>query len=262
VGLLRPLRVFRPLSVFRTTPVLLLILLSVACGRSPNVTPPTVARGPGPESRTGESSPDGPSVSGPTPSPAQSAFVQEGQASWYGDPYDGRRAASGEIFDKNKLTAAHRTLAFDTWVRVENLRNGRTVDVRINDRGPFVSGRIIDVSEAAARQIELIGPGVAPVRVTVLEGRGSSVVAAPPAPPTDPMFYVVQLGAFSVEANARSLVRELEPRYTGIYVEPPSEGSALHRVLIGRANLADAQSVQDQLRSQEGIDAIVLQVAD
>lgn len=239
----------------------MVILLSVACGRSPNVAPPTLARGPGPDSPVPAPSPDGPSAPAPRPGPETTAFVEEGQGSWYGDPYHGQRAASGEIFDKTKLTAAHRTLAFDTWVRVENLMNGRTVDVRINDRGPFVSGRIIDVSEAAARQLELIGPGVARVRVTVLKSPGSPVVATPPSS-SDPVFYVVQLGAFSVEENAQNLARDLAPRYTGIYVEPPTAGSALHRVLIGRANLADARSVQDQLRSQEGIEAIVLQVAD
>lgn len=243
------------MRVLRAIPVLVLILLPVACGRSPNVAPPTLAHGTAPESPTPAPSSDR------STAPETTAFVQEGQGSWYGDPYHGRRSASGEIFDKNKLTAAHRTLAFDTWVRVENLMNGRTVDVRINDRGPFVSGRIIDVSEAAARQIELIGPGVAPVRVTVMKSPDSSVVATPPASP-GPVFYVVQLGAFGVEQNAQNLVRSLSGRYTGIYVEPPTAGSALHRVLIGRANLADARSVQDQLRSQEGIEAIVLQVAD
>jgi len=78
----------------------------------------------------------------------------DGRASYYGDPYHGRQTASGETFDKNKLTAAHRTLPFDTWVRVENQLNGKSVDVKINDRGPFVAGRVIDLSEGAARKID------------------------------------------------------------------------------------------------------------
>ncbi len=82
-----------------------------------------------------------------------------GIASWYGHPYHGRQAANGEIYDMEKLTAAHRTLPFDTWVRVENISNGKTVEVRITDRGPFVGDRIIDLSHAAAREIEMIGPG-------------------------------------------------------------------------------------------------------
>ena len=75
-----------------------------------------------------------------------------GIASWYGHPYHGRRAANGEIYDMNKLTAAHRTLPFETWVRVHNLTNDRSVDVRIQDRGPFIRGRIIDLSRAAAER--------------------------------------------------------------------------------------------------------------
>src|SRR5258708_4046499 len=83
---------------------------------------------------------------------------ESGIASWYGIPYHGRRAANGEIYDMEKLTAAHRTLPFDTWVRVKNLTNNKTVDVRIQDRGPFVDKRIIDLSRAAAQQINMIRP--------------------------------------------------------------------------------------------------------
>src|SRR3954468_5674361 len=95
------------------------------------------------------------------------SYTETGIASWYGHPYHGRAAANGERYDMETLVAAHRTLPFDTWVRVENLNNGKTVEVRIIDRGPFVDGRIIDLSHAAAQVIELIGPGVAKVRVDV-----------------------------------------------------------------------------------------------
>jgi rare lipoprotein A len=91
-----------------------------------------------------------------------------GIASWYGPGFDGRRTASGEHFNKNHLTAAHPTLPFGSVVRVKNLYNGRTVDVRINDRGPFVKGRIIDLSEEAARQIDLKQRGIGEVEVRVL----------------------------------------------------------------------------------------------
>ncbi|HSV91600.1 MAG TPA: septal ring lytic transglycosylase RlpA family protein, partial [Desulfobacterales bacterium] len=93
--------------------------------------------------------------------------VELGVASWYGHPYHGRRAANGEVYDMEKLTAAHRTLPFGTWVDVRNLSNGKHVLVRINDRGPFVQGRIIDLSRAAARQIDMIGPGIVKVRLEV-----------------------------------------------------------------------------------------------
>src|SRR5688500_11761824 len=98
-----------------------------------------------------------------TAKPPRIGATEQGIASWYGNPYHGRRAANGEIYDMEKLTAAHRTMPFNTWVRVTNLSNGRTVDVRIQDRGPFVNGRIIDLSRAAARQIEMIGPGISQV---------------------------------------------------------------------------------------------------
>ena len=93
---------------------------------------------------------------------------QVGIASWYGDPYHGRKAANGEIYDMNTFTAAHKSLPFETWVRVKNLSNNKTTEVRITDRGPFVAGRIIDLSRASATQIELIRPGTAKVRIQVI----------------------------------------------------------------------------------------------
>ena len=95
-------------------------------------------------------------------------YQQRGIASWYGNPYHGRATASGEIYDMERLTAAHPRLPFGVTTRVENLQNGKTVDVKINDRGPFVRGRIIDLSRAAARQIDLLGPGITRVRIRVI----------------------------------------------------------------------------------------------
>jgi rare lipoprotein A len=97
--------------------------------------------------------------------------VERGLATFYGKEQQGGPTASGERFDRRKLTAAHRTLPLGTWVRVTNTRNGRSVEVRINDRGPFGGhGRIIDVSEAAARRLDMIDAGVVPVTVEVLPG--------------------------------------------------------------------------------------------
>jgi rare lipoprotein A len=104
----------------------------------------------------------------PPVKPAPIGWTETGVASWYGAPYDGRPAASGEIFDTHKLTAAHRTLPFDTWVEVTNLQNGRQVKVRINDRGPFIDGRIIDLSLAAANTIDLVRLGTGKVRLKVV----------------------------------------------------------------------------------------------
>ena len=95
--------------------------------------------------------------------------TEEGIASWYGHPYHGRQAADGEIYDMEKLVAAHRTLPFHTWVRVHNLDNSKSVDVEIIDRGPFIDGRIIDLSHRAAQEVDMIGPGTAKVRIEIIE---------------------------------------------------------------------------------------------
>lgn len=110
-------------------------------------------------------------------SPVQ-ATVSEGVASYYGERFDGRRTASGIRFDMNAMTAAHRTLAFGTRVSVTNKANGRSVDVVINDRGPFTGGRTIDLSKGAAREIGMLGRGVAPVRLEVVEW-GSASLSGP-----------------------------------------------------------------------------------
>ena len=96
-------------------------------------------------------------------------YVEEGVASWYGDPFNGRRTSNGEVYDMHQFTAAHRTLPFGAIVRVTNLRNGKQTEVRINDRGPFVANRVIDLSLSAAQAIEMVGTGTAPVRLEIIE---------------------------------------------------------------------------------------------
>jgi rare lipoprotein A len=106
----------------------------------------------------------------PTPvKPARVGETETGVASWYGPPYHGRRSANGDIFDMEKLTAAHRTLPFDTWLEVTNLANKKHVDVRITDRGPFVNGRIIDLSMAAARELDMVQAGIVRVKIKVIK---------------------------------------------------------------------------------------------
>ena len=102
------------------------------------------------------------------------AIVLEGVASYYGERFDGRRTASGVRFDMNAMTAAHRTLAFGTQVKVTNKANGRSVYVVVNDRGPFVGGRTIDLSKGAAREIGMLGSGVAPVRLQIVGSPGAT----------------------------------------------------------------------------------------
>jgi len=123
---------------------------------------------------------------GPAPEPALTGVLPalgafEGKASWYGPGFAGRRTASGEVFDPAQLTAAHRSLPFGTLVRVVNLENGRSVEVRINDRGPFKPGRVIDLSRAAAERIAMVSSGVVRVRVEPLvPGVGAVRLAVAP----------------------------------------------------------------------------------
>ncbi len=160
------------------------------------------------------------------PAPAVHAGLTEvGIASWYGRPYHGRRAANGEIYDMEKMTAAHRTLPLDTWVRVENLANSKSVDVRITDRGPFVQGRIIDLSHAAARAIDMIGPGTAKVRLVV--------TAAAEARPSSE-WYAVQVGAFQDRARAERLRGDMEKRHGFARLVLREASPPLWRVLVGR----------------------------
>ncbi len=146
-----------------------------------------------------------------------------GYASWYGDPYHGRRTSNGETYNKYSLTAAHRTLPFDTVVRVKNLDNGRNVKVRINDRGPFKDNRIIDLSYAAAKEINMIGPGTAKVRLEVLQ-------AVP-----NPFPLAVQIGSFRDRHHAENAKKNLEEHYQPILIRKfrSTEGEYF-RVLVGQ----------------------------
>jgi len=168
------------------------------------------------------------------PSSAPLLRTETGVASWYGHPYHGRPAADGEIYDMEKMTAAHRTLPFNTWVRVTNLDNGRTVDVRIIDRGPFVDGRVIDVSHAAAREIGLIGPGLANVRI--------DVISAPEAALTAAVFYAVQAGVFTDRARAERLTADLDARYGAARMVLRPGDPPAWRVLVGRESSLDTAS--------------------
>lgn len=183
----------------------------------------------------------------PTPPAAVTVGSAEtGVASWYGHPYHGRASASGEIYDMEKLTAAHRTLPFHTWVRVRGLENGKTVEVRINDRGPFVDGRIIDLSKAAARAIDMIGPGTAKVRVAVI--RAPEGAAAPR--------FAVQVGAFRDRGNAEKVEREMKRKY-GVARLVRREGTpAVWRVLVGEEATPDgAGALGDRIRRDGGSNA-------
>jgi len=166
----------------------------------------------------------------------------EGLASYYAEPYHGRKTASGEIFDTYQgMTAAHRTLPFNTMVRVTNKTNGREVDVRINDRGPFVDGRVIDLSVRAAREIDLVRSGVAPVTLKVLKVAEVSKSSA----------YAVQVAAFENQRAAEGLKERLEKKYSGVVIQPVVEEKTLYRVRIGQPNLEAATHLASELRKQD-----------
>jgi len=187
-----------------------------------------------------------PRTSTPAPPATAGSYVEDGLASWYGHPYHGRPTANGETYDMNQMTAAHRTLAFNSWVKVTNLENNRTTRVRINDRGPFIEGRIIDLSRVAADEIAMLGPGTAMVRVEVVEG--------PPGSPP-PARYGVQVGAFKVVGNANRLRDKLAEDYKDVEVVPYDAPDGLYyRVRVGRVpTLEEAQDIARKLRREPDI---------
>ncbi len=137
-------------------------------------------------------------------------YREKGLASWYGDEEHGKPTSSGEIFDMYKMTAAHKTLPLGSTVRVTNRTNGRETVVRINDRGPFVEDRIIDLSYQAAKELGITGCGVAPVEIEVLSS-GSSIRAGNKDATPDKT-YTIQVAAFSDRETARGDLRQAEKR--------------------------------------------------
>jgi rare lipoprotein A len=167
---------------------------------------------------------------------------ETGLASWYGHPYHGRASASGEIYDMEQMTAAHRTLPFGTMVRVHDLDNQKSADVRINDRGPFVDGRIIDLSHAAARAIEMIGPGTARVRLEIL--------SAPAA--VGQAHFGVQVGAFRNRENAERLRRGMQAKYGRARLVERADTPGLWHVVVGMEPTEDgASALADRIRGED-----------
>ena len=194
---------------------LLLLLLCLGCSHKAVVVsapPPVVSAGntssPGTTSRHREAAKlpsSEPEMIEISPE-AKPLLVETGIASWYGAPYHNRRGSNGEIYDMHGMTAAHRTLPLGSIVRVTEIANGKAVLVRITDRGPFIEGRIIDLSQAAAAKLGVIQEGTAKVRVELLkspaslEGKGSGR-------------WAVQIGAFEEEQSAREIAGRLSRRY-------------------------------------------------
>ena len=176
--------------------------------------------------------------------------IQTGLASWYGPDFHGKKTSSQEIFNMYDLTAAHTSLPFGTYVMVTNLENGKSVQVRINDRGPFVRGRIIDLSYAAARVLGMVGQGVVRVRVEVL----NRIIHSKASPR-----FSVQVGAFISRKNAEVLKHQIQEKYQNVYISTfKTSNQVYYRVRVGAKSLISAHEIARELLKQ-GFTVIVLE---
>lgn len=203
----------------------------------------------------------------PAPAP-----TQEGVASWYGPGFHGKRTANGEIYDQHDLTAAHPSLPLGTRVMVTSLENGRSVEVRVNDRGPFVGGRVIDLSYAAARAIDMVGPGTARVRVELLDAGGLRLASRDAAPaglvraaarvPSElpRASFVVQVAAFADAGRAEHLREVVSQHFPDAHVvQLETESGSYHRVRIGPYPQRGIAVARAALVNRLGYPAIVME---
>jgi rare lipoprotein A len=180
--------------------------------------------------------------------PPRPGTVERGMASWYGEPFHGRPTASGEIYDMHGLSAAHRELPLGTEIEVTNLDNGRSVRLVVNDRGPYVRGRILDLSFGAAQKLDMVQAGLAPVEIRIVEIGGGT-----PGPQLATR-YTVQVGAFRNRDNALAIEKELQD--LGPVQITTSDG--WHRVRVGDLRLEeDAEALREEL-VRRGYPAIVI----
>jgi rare lipoprotein A len=251
----RPLRSAHWLAVATA----LLLMLSAGCATRSQPAPPSLPPAPrpepaAPETRPGEPRPYRALGQWYHPLPDAKGFRQEGIASWYGPDFHGKRTSSGETYDMHGLTAAHKTLPLGTLVRVRHLQNQRTVDLRINDRGPFVGNRVIDLSYAAARQLGVVGPGTAPVEVIaigVLAGSSVDLYSGT---------FTFQVGAFANRDSAERLRIELNPRFGNAHIVEFDRGDRLfYRVRVGKTTtLQEAAAYEAHLNRNGFPDAFAV----
>lgn len=183
--------------------------------------------------------------------PPSPGWTEEGVASWYGgrDGFEGKPTASGEIYDSSLLTAAHRELPLGTVVDVTNLGNEKTVRVRVNDRGPFVFGRVIDLSHAAAERIGLIGPGTGPVRVTVVTPGIPQEIYSPSGR------WAVQVGSFADRLRAERHAERLRGTGRPVFLEP---FRGLSRVKVGPFDGRSEAERELESLEEDGFEGIVV----
>lgn len=241
-------------GVALTAATLVMALLLAGCGASRYIPgmggsspsqPPSQGRtaDPGAKGKGGTFKPY--TVMGQTYYPLGSAdgYSESGVASWYGPNFHGKQTANGEWYDMYKMTAAHRILPMNTRVIVKNLDNGRSVEVRVNDRGPFVNNRVIDLSYAAADSLGVVGPGTARVYLETASGQKLQYIGP----------FFVQYGAFVVEDNAKKLRQKLLARgYAGTRItQGELNGTMYWRVQAGAfSTLAEADAERIKLSSE------------
>jgi len=185
-------------------------------------------------------------------------FQQRGIASWYGKKFHGKKTSNGEIYDMYAMTAAHKTLPLGTYVHVRNLDNGNEITVRINDRGPFVQGRIIDLSYTAAKKIDIVTFGTAPVVIFALDADNRQSSKSKDKPEQEPVDYykgnfTFQIGAFSDKQNALRLKEKLNQTYKNAHVSEYDNGQeTLYRVRVGRASSLEQAVEYEKNLIQQG----------
>ncbi|MDM8536132.1 septal ring lytic transglycosylase RlpA family protein [Desulfobacterales bacterium HSG17] len=192
-------------------------------------------------------------------------FQQQGLASWYGEDFHGKATSSGEIYNMYGISAAHKILPLHTYVSVRNLQNGKTIDLRINDRGPFVSGRVIDLSFGAAQKLGVVGPGTAPVEVIALGTPSSNTNGKKKRyRPIDfnQGVFSIQVGAFGDRINAEKVANELVGFYKYAKVKPSMDQGkkqTLYRVIVGKcSSLQQAEKYENLLKNKGFHDAFTI----
>ncbi|MGD8292537.1 MAG: septal ring lytic transglycosylase RlpA family protein [Desulfobacterales bacterium] len=190
------------------------------------------------------------------PLPDSEGFRQQGIASWYGKDFHGKKTSNGEIYDMYAMTAAHKTLPLGTYVRVRNLENNRELEVRVNDRGPFVRGRIIDLSYAAANELGLVGPGTAKVEIFALGTPSSTDSGADRTFVQNDYFsgnFTFQVGAFVNRENAERLKRKLDEQYKNAHITVYDRGDQVfYRVRVGTFRTLEDAVVNETVLIQNG----------
>ncbi len=187
------------------------------------------------------------------PVPDSKGFRERGIASWYGADFHGKKTSNGEIYNMHDMTAAHKTLPLGTRVRVFNLENNKETEVRVNDRGPFVHGRIIDLSYEAARRIGVVGPGTAQVEINAIgqeitPGTGRVV-------PVDYYSgnFTFQVGAFIDKNNAERLKAKLDEKYQNAHIIIYDSGDRIYyRVRVGRCQNLNSMAEYEEVLKKDG----------